>query len=124
MKTLKLTKPIGIPISRYMPMAITALALLVLWQLVPFMLHFGNQQTGILDNSIWQLLLFAAFAFLGLLLLSAAVYRMLIGLLNLPAVHTMVSQFKTLTSWQQISLYWASFALLLLAAVGYLVAVF
>jgi hypothetical protein len=41
----------------------------------------------------------------------------------LPTLGYMVSQFKQLLLWQQLGFYWASFALLLWAAVGVLSAV-
>ncbi|MNY70658.1 hypothetical protein D3C86_2088380 [compost metagenome] len=43
--------------------------------------------------------------------------------MGLPALGNMVSQYKELTVWQQLGFYWASFALLLLAAVGVLSAI-
>ncbi|MOA37162.1 hypothetical protein D3C78_1587350 [compost metagenome] len=43
--------------------------------------------------------------------------------LGLPDTGSMVSQFKALESWQQLSFLWASFALLLLTMLGVLSAI-
>lgn len=79
---------------------------------------------GVLDAGIWQLITLSALCFLGLSALAWWLLQRAWVSLGLPGIQTMVSQFKHLTLWQQFALYWASFALLLLAAVLSLVAVF
>lgn len=79
---------------------------------------------GVLDAGVWQLIALSMLCFLGLSALAWWLLQRAWVSLGLPGIQTMVSQFKHLTLWQQFALYWASFALLLLAAVLSLVAVF
>jgi hypothetical protein len=79
---------------------------------------------GVLESGVWQLLLLGILSFLGLTALAWWLLQRAWASLGLPKIKTMVSQFKTLTICQQFAFYWASFALLLLAGVLSLAAVF
>jgi hypothetical protein len=79
---------------------------------------------GVLEAGIWQLLFLSLLCFIGFTALAWWLLQRAWTNLGLPKIQTMVSQFKNLTSCQQFAFYWASFALLLLAAVLSLVAVF
>jgi len=90
--------------------------LLLAWYFGPEGLHYVNETAGSIDQSIWLLILLSIITFL---LFSALCWWLLKQLwlsLGLPALDQMVLQFNTLTLWQQLIFYWASFALLLLAA--------
>ncbi|MES2653377.1 MAG: hypothetical protein V4663_16675 [Bacteroidota bacterium] len=83
-----------------------------------------DQTIGLLDAGIWQLVVLSTLCFMGLSSLSWWLLQKAWVSLGLPKIEMMVSHFKTLTICQQFAFYWASFALLLLAAVLSLVAVF
>lgn len=99
------------------------LILLLLWYFVPSWLHLVDETVGSVDQSIWLLILLSLISFL---LLSALVWWLLKkswARLKLPSIGLMVSHFNNLTPWQQLSFYWASYALLLLAALGCMIAI-
>ena len=83
-----------------------------------------NPGMGVPDAGIWQLSLFSACNFLGFTALAWWLLQRLWRALGLPAPQQMVSQFKKLDLWQQFAFFWASFALLLWAALQCLTAVF
>ena len=99
------------------------LTLVLVWLTLPKLLAHLQPTVGLIDQGIWQLLLLSLISFIGVLSLSWWLLHRYWQILRLPALNTLVSQFKNLTSWQQIIFYWACFALFLLTAVGCLVAV-
>jgi hypothetical protein len=78
---------------------------------------------ALLDAGIWQLLLLSMLSFTGITLLSWWLLQQYWLKLGLPPIGLMVLQFKNLLIWQQFALYWASYALLVLAGVTTLLAV-
>ncbi|TKC03481.1 hypothetical protein [Pedobacter cryotolerans] len=124
MKTLKLIIPSGILNKQTIAFALGAIILLLLWQILPQLLHHIAPQTGLLDAGIWQLLLFTMISFLLLLSSCIWLFNGLINLWQLTPIHTMVLQVKNLQLWQQFVLYWASFALLFLGSLLSLTAIF
>lgn len=118
--TLKSAWPTLKNIILLLVLAVTPLILVYLFSKAQEM----DPTMGLLDAGIWQLLLLSILSFLILSLLSWWILQKAWTGLGLPKMNTMVSQFKTLTTCQQFAFYWASFALLLLAAVLSLVAVF
>lgn len=78
---------------------------------------------GFIDPNIWLLLLLSLIAFLVVTGLCWWLLHLFWMSLGLPVLGNMVSQFKVLSPWQQLGFYWASFGLLLLAAVGVMMAV-
>jgi hypothetical protein len=122
MKTLNIYKAPAVgPVAYILGSAIT---FTVLWHLVPKLIYGYNDAAGMLDSSIWVLLLFTVISFLCLTIACGYLLHCFVLQLGLPKIDTMVPQFKTLTLCQQFAFYWASFALLLLAAVLSLIAVF
>ncbi|WP_316801500.1 hypothetical protein [Pedobacter frigidisoli] len=103
---------------------LVASVLTTAWRVLPLLLDTGDATVGLVDAGIWQLAFFSLICWFCLLMLSLGLFTFLRKQLALPSVHFMVSQFKNLQSWQQLSFYYACFALLLLAGVGCLVAVF
>jgi hypothetical protein len=94
------------------------IALLALWFLVPGWLRHLDQRSGSIDQSIWLLIILSMICFLMIVGISWWLLSRFWRLLKLPSLKFMVSQFNTLTLWQQLSFYWGSFALFLLAALG------
>ncbi|MBC7418345.1 MAG: hypothetical protein H7325_09340 [Pedobacter sp.] len=99
------------------------LFIFLLYQSVPFWIYQVDPTAALPDAGIWSLVLLAILVFLMLLLLSSYLFRNTLQWLGLPNLNMMVSQFNTLTLWQQYVCYLASFALLLLAAIGCLIAI-
>lgn len=97
--------------------------LLSMWFLIPVWLRKIDPQVAIADQGIWMLIILSMIAFLMILALSMWLLQLFWLKTGLPPLSAMVSQFKTLTLWQQLVSYWASFVLLLLAALGCLTAI-
>jgi len=123
MKTLKLALTALVPKKQMLEKMMLAIILVLGWHTLPKVLRSIEPTAALLDAGIWQLILLALLSYVGLLQLSWwLLYRFWqsLGLLN---ITDMVSLFKQLTSWQQLSFFWASFALLLLAAIACLAAI-
>jgi len=97
--------------------------LLLLWTVAPVLLQRIDQTAGSVDQSIWLLVILSMISFLLLVALSWWLLHHFWTVLGLPNLSYLVSQFKTLALCQQLSFLWGSFALLLLAAMGCLVAI-
>lgn len=99
------------------------LVLFTVWCLAPGWLQRVDGTVGSIDQSIWLLVVLSMICFLLIIALAWWLLNRFILVSALPAFGTLVSQFNTLSLWQQLSFYWASFALLLLAALLSLVAI-
>jgi hypothetical protein len=97
--------------------------LLLIWCLAPIGLYQLDPTIGNIDQNIWLLVVLGMISFLLLLALCWWLLQLFWKAMQLPTLKSMVSQFNTLELWQQLSFYWASFAMLLLAASGCLCAV-
>ncbi|WP_316801457.1 hypothetical protein [Pedobacter frigidisoli] len=124
MKTLLLQLRKGDLLFRVFLLLLLVSGLTTAWRVLPLFLGNGDATVGWLDAGIWQLAFFSLICWFCLLLLSLGLLNILRKQLALPSIYLMVSQFKNLPSWQQLSFYYACFALLLLSAVGCLAAVF
>jgi hypothetical protein len=82
-----------------------------------------DQTAALVDAGIWQLLLLSLLSFTSITLLSWWLLQQYWLKLGLPPIGLMVLQFKNLVIWQQLVVYWASYALLVLAGVTTLLAV-
>ncbi|RYD96422.1 MAG: hypothetical protein EOP54_13770 [Sphingobacteriales bacterium] len=124
MKTLKINPSVGFTWKPVLVLVIAVTFIMVGWQALPLLLQQLMPEVGLLDNGIWQLLLFAFISYLIMLGICMLLFTWLLKWFGLPQINTMVSQFKALTSWQQFVLYWASFALLFLGSLLSLAAIF
>jgi len=97
--------------------------LLLLWQFAPPLIFGIDSTAGNIDPSIWLLILLGLIAFLLLSTLSWILLKWFWKGLGLPSPCHMVKLFKSLEIWQQLSFFWASFALLLLAGAMCLIAI-
>lgn len=97
--------------------------LLLLWPLVRQLLMHSDPMAGYIDQSIWLLVLFSMICFMLVTGLCWWLLQRFWLSLGLPALGDMVEQFNSLVLWQKLGFYWASFGLLLLAAVGALAAI-
>ncbi|MFC5283243.1 hypothetical protein [Pedobacter alpinus] len=110
-------------IQKIHPLVFLCLMFLLFYKSFPLWIYHFDPTAALPDAGIWTLIALSILVYLILLLLSAYLFKLKMKWLGLPTYHTMVSQFNTLTLWQQYVIYWASFALLLLAAIGCLIAI-
>lgn len=99
------------------------IVLLILWFITSCLLQYIDNGREGLDQNIWLLILLSLICFVTIASLAWWLLKHLWVMLGLPPLKFMVSQFSTLILWQQLSLYWLSYALLLLAALGCLSAI-
>lgn len=97
--------------------------LLLLWPFAQGMVTNGDERIGVIDPNIWMLMMLSVIYFMVVTALCWWVLQRFWLSLGLPGLGIMVLQFKALESWQQLSFYWASFALLLLTMQGVLTAI-
>ncbi|MBB5438152.1 hypothetical protein HDC92_001827 [Pedobacter sp. AK017] len=99
------------------------LGLLLLWPLLQHWLMRSDPTVGYVDPNIWLLVLLSLICFLIVTGLCWWLLQRFWMSLGLPTLGNMVVQFKKMESWRQLGFYFASFCLLLLAAVGCLSAI-
>lgn len=99
------------------------LLLLTIWIFAPEWLHRLDETAASVDQSVWLLIILSLITFLLILLICWWLMQYLWSSKTMPTPHQLALHFKTLTLWQQISFYWACFALLLLTASICLVAI-
>ncbi|WEK21635.1 MAG: hypothetical protein P0Y49_10855 [Candidatus Pedobacter colombiensis] len=121
MNTLKITK-YDVSGRNYTPYLLFGLCLL-LWPLLQWLVMSSDPTIGFIDPNIWLLILLSLISFLMVIGLCWWLLQRFWMRLGLPLLSDMVLQFKKLELWQQLGFYWASFALLLLAAIGVLTAI-
>jgi hypothetical protein len=96
---------------------------LLFWPIAQRLASNGDPSIGFIDPNIWLLILLSLICFMVITGLCWWLLQRFWLTLGLPDMGNMVSQFKTLKSWQQLSFFWASFALLLLTMLGVLSAI-
>ena len=97
--------------------------LVLTWFTVPRLLRYFDSTVGVVDQSIWMLVVLSLLSFLMVVGMSWYMVSWSWKSLGLPDVRVMVLQFKDLELWVQLGFFFASFALLVLAGVGALSAV-
>lgn len=99
------------------------LPLLLLWWLAPSWIYHLDPTAAIPDAGLLLIILIGIITFLILVWLAGYLLNLTVSKLGLPSIQSMVLQFNQLALWHQFVCYWASFALLLLAAIGSLIAI-
>lgn len=99
------------------------LFLLSIWFATWVWLQHTDPAGAVIGQNIWLLLVLGLIAFLLILALCAWLMHLFLLKMGLPNLSLMVSQFKTLELWQQLGFYFASFGLLLAAALACLTAI-
>jgi len=125
MKILSLKRPLG-AVMRLpeIPGVWLVLGLLVLlWPLAQGIVRSSDELAGGVDPNIYLYMMLSVMCFLGLLGMCWWLLACFWAAFGLPAVNGLVVHFKAMELWQQLSFYFVSFALLLLAAVGCLIAI-
>ena len=108
--------------KNYLPFLLLGI-LLLSWPFVQRLVMWSDPTIGFIDPNIWLLLLLGLIAFMMTVGLCWWFMQQFWTSMGLPALGNMVLQYKQLSLWQQLGFYWASFGLLLLAAVGVLIAI-
>lgn len=99
------------------------LMLLAIWFYTSWWLQHNDPAAAVMSQSIWLLIILSFIAFLIILALCFWLLHLFWLKAALPPLFTMVSQFKTLATWQQLSFYLALYALLLLVASACLIGI-
>jgi len=97
--------------------------LVLAWPMVQKMVSRWDVTAGYVDPGILVLVVLALICFLGMVFLSWWLLQRFWLVFGLPALGGMVLRFNELELWVQLGFYWLSYALLLLAGVGCLIAV-
>ncbi|RZM22604.1 MAG: hypothetical protein EOO88_28915 [Pedobacter sp.] len=122
MKTIGLNK-LEEPGLEIVKVVMLFVILALLWPLAQDTVLSLDPTSGYVDRSILILILLALICFLGMIGLCWWLLGRFWIALGLPGLGNMVLQFNELLLWQQLGFYFASFALLLLAGVGCLIAI-
>jgi hypothetical protein len=123
MKTESIKSLAEMPVMKKIEPYLIALIMLLVWFTAQKLMLLNDSTTGQIDQSIWLLVLLAMIGFLLMLGLCWWVLQRFWAVMGLPRLGDMVLQFNSLLLWQKLAFWLASFALLLLAAIGALVAV-
>jgi hypothetical protein len=97
--------------------------LVLMWPMVQQQLFKFDRTVGYVDPSILVLILIGLICFLGLIGLCWWLFQRFLLVYELPGIGSLVLRFNELRLWVQLGFYFACYALLLLTAVGCLVAV-
>jgi hypothetical protein len=122
MKSLILNNPTELK-TISAPQHLLFIALVLLWFLFPRMIQYNDPTAGVIDQSIWLLVLASVISFLFIIGICWWLLKHFWMSLDLPSLQHLFSHFKSMELWQQLGFLWASFALLLLAALGSLMAI-
>jgi hypothetical protein len=123
MKILKLIVPREGLSWRGMEKYAIGLILVLSWFFLQRVIQSGDVSVGVIDPSIWMLVLLSLICFVTVTGISYWMLKRFAVVMGLPTMGNLIVQFNSLEIWQQLSFYWASFALLLLAGVGSLSAI-
>lgn len=86
-----------------------------IWIVSSAFLHRIDPTMGVMDQTIWLLILISLIGFLLIVALSWWLLNQFLMIIGLPLLSSMVSQFYDLSLWQQFVFYLASFGILLLS---------
>jgi hypothetical protein len=123
MKNLSLKIPAAMPVIKKIEPYLIGLILVLAWYTAPVLFELPAGNSKEIATSISLMVLLAIISFLLLLGLCWWLLHRFWTVIGLPGLGSIVLEFKSLQLWQQLSFWLASFALLLLAAVGALVAI-
>ncbi|MET1057612.1 MAG: hypothetical protein ABWY16_20020 [Pedobacter sp.] len=90
----------------------------LIWIIFPVWFHSNDPTAGYVEQNTWLLIVLGLITFLLVVGLCWWLLRHFWTMAGLPEINKMINKFNYLTSWQQLSFFWASFALFLLAAIA------
>lgn len=102
---------------------ILLIILLLIWFAGPLLLSKIDPTIGSIDQSIWLLILLGLITFLLIIALCLWLLQTIWEKAKLPELKSIILKFNQLSSCQQLNFVYASFALLLLAAMGCIAAI-
>jgi hypothetical protein len=123
MKNLSLKMPVKVPAIKNIEPYLLTVIVCLLWYTAPVLFELPAGNSKEIATSIGLMLLLALISFLLVLGLCWWLLHRFWTVIGLPGLGCIVLEFKSLQLWQQLSFWLASFALLLLAATGALMAV-
>lgn len=123
MKTLSLRTLADIPVMKKIEPYLIALILLLVWFSAQKLMIFIDSTAGQIDPSIWLLVLLAMISFLLMLTLCWWLLKRIWVYMRLPGLDEIFMEFNGLDVWEKLKFVLGLFALLLLGAVGALIAV-
>ena len=94
------------------------LLLCLVWFIFPVWLHSNDPTAGYVEQNTLLLLVLSIITFLLIVGLCWWLLGHFWTLAGLPEFNKLIIKFYHLTSWQQLSFFWASFALFLLAVIA------
>jgi hypothetical protein len=94
------------------------IALVFIWLVFPVWLHSTDPTAGYIEQSTWLLLVMSIITFILVVGLCWWLLRQFWTIAGLPEFNELIIKFNHLTSCQQLSFFFASFALLILAAMS------
>jgi hypothetical protein len=110
------------PILKFYPVkftpAILLILLLVIWMIYPVLLHSNDPTAGYIEQSTWLLILMSLITFMLVTRLCWWLLKQFWTMAGLPEYNKLILKFNHLTSCQQLSFFFACFALLILAAMS------
>ena len=93
-------------------------ALVLAWIVFPLCLHSNDPTAGYIQQNTWLLVLLSLITFMLVTALCWWLLQQFWTMAGLPQFNKLVIKFNHLTSCQQLSFFFASFALLILAAMS------
>ena len=123
MKIFNLLIPGEMISRRSIEQYLVGITLFLAWFTAQRIMQANDITVGVVDPSIWMLVLMSLICFVTLSGISYWLLKRFAAVMGMPTVGILVGHFNALEIWQQLSFYWASFALLLLAGVGSLSAI-
>ncbi len=108
--------------QNYLPYCLFGL-LLICWPLLQRLVTGSDETVGFVDPNIWLLILLSQICFFVTMGLSWWLLQRFWVSIGLPGLGSMVLQFESLPSWEQLKFALCLYALLLLAGVGCMLAV-
>jgi hypothetical protein len=98
--------------------AILVILLLVVWFIFPLWLRSDDPTAGYIEQNIWLLIVLSLITFLMVIGLCWWLLKRFWTMTGLPDFNKLILKFNHLTSCQQLSFFFACFALLILAAMS------
>jgi len=94
------------------------ISLILLWGFGPLCLQILDDTAGSVDQSVWLVVVLGLICFMLVASICWWLLEHFWKQMGMVPVTLLVLRFNTLTLWQQVIFYWASYALLVFTAIG------
>lgn len=112
-----------VQIHRFLKGITLFIILLLLWALEPPFLERLDDDAANIIQSVWLLVVLSLICFMLVITICWWLLKHFWKEMGMVSTKALVVQFKQLTVWQQIMIYWATYALMAFTAVGCLLAI-